>query len=301
MDLNLALGKAQHRALTFTLCRAVGLRRGQVTIHNRGQRLTVPYYHRGLERQTRVPAVFVHGFGGNKETWLMMATALPRRRPLVLVDLPGFGEASPIAPALASPGAQASSLLAALDAIGLPRADVVGSSMGGGISLRLARDAPERVRGLALICSVGPDIVEKSEVWQGFDRGENALIPKSEDDAARMLEVVMARPPRLPRSLMRYAASKRMAARAQLQDAFVGWMQSPPEDALPGDLDAIRAPTLVMSGQLDRVVHPAVAKAIARAIPTAELCALPDLGHMPQIEAPRRSARVLERFLAQLD
>lgn len=303
MDLGIALGKAQHRAMCFAVTRALGLRRSWVMVDHDRVSLTVPYLYRHLDGpgSWRVPSLLVHGFGADKETWLLMASLLSRRRPLVLCDLPGFGRASPIPRELASPAAQARSLLLIMDAIGLRSADLIGNSMGGGVSLRLAHDAPERVHSLTLINALGPASLATggpdSEYYRQLQRGDNLLVPDAPDQGAEMMEMLMARRPLLPRSVLRYAAAQRIAARDRLQIIFRGWMDSSPEDHLPDDLAAIRCPTLVICGEKDRVIHPAINHAMADAIPGAELVSMTDVGHLPQLEAPRRTARAIEPFL----
>lgn len=308
MNLDIALGRAQHRALCFAVTRALRLRRSVVTVVNRGVSLTVPYLHRHLDGagSWRVPSVLVHGFGADKETWLLMASLLSRRRPLVLLDMPGFGRASEIPRELASPAAQARSLLRILEAIGLRRVDLIGNSMGGGISLRAASDEADRVHSLTLINSLGPSSLTpespkggavESDFGRQLREGDNILVPEDPDQGVEMMEMLMSRRPLLPRSMLRHAAAQRIAAREQLGAIFQGWTECPPEDELPGDLATIQCPTLVICGERDRIIHPAIAHAMADALADAELVSMTDVGHLPQLESPRRTAQAIERFL----
>ena len=302
MDLGIALGKAQHRAMCFAVSRALGLRQAQVTVVSDRTSLTVPYLHRYIDGSgtRQIPGLLVHGFGADKETWLLMASLLSRRRPLVLLDLPGFGRASPISGQLASPAAQARSLRQIMDAIGVHRVDLIGNSMGGGIGLRLACDAPDRIHSLTLINAIAPESIAvqavASEYNRQLERGDNILVPEDPDQGVAMMEMLMSRRPLVPRSVLRYAAAQRIAARDQLQIIFRGWVECAPEDRL-GDPGAIRCPTLVICGEKDRVVHPGIAHALADTIPDARLVSMPDIGHLPQLEAPRRTARAIESFL----
>ncbi|MEM9489087.1 MAG: alpha/beta fold hydrolase [Myxococcota bacterium] len=304
----LAVGRAQFSALRRALARAAALRRSRATIVHPRQvaeaevRITMPYLHRGIEPQRPgTPILLLHGFGADKETWLMQTLVLPRRRPMIVVDLPGFGQASPIPGALASPAAQSEAVQCFLDALGLQRVHLVGNSMGGGLALRLAHDAPERIASMALLNAIGPEVPIKSETMRGWDHGENHLIPRDAAGADKLAEVVMARPPKLPRAMIRYATSKRVAMSERLQELFEGWTSSPAADDLPGDLGALDIPALVVCGERDRVIHPETSRAIARALPRAELHSMAEIGHMPQLEAPRRTARLLTRLWADLD
>jgi pimeloyl-ACP methyl ester carboxylesterase len=173
--------------------------------------------------------------------------------------------------------------------------------MGGGIGLRLALDRPALVRSLVLIGSVGPEVA-KSEVGSALDRGDNPLVPRDGAESGKFMKLVMEKPPKLPRALQRYAIAQRAAAAGRLAELFSGWRSPPPGEEIPAgaQLAAVRAPTLVIHGARDRVIHPATAQALADALPHAQLAVLDGIGHVPQLEAPRRVARLIEEFLGSV-
>src|SRR5579883_2876703 len=127
--MELAVGKAQYRALTGVARRLARVRRKATVI----QGVHVPYFVRRppwiLGGTTGDPLVFVHGFGGDKEGWLLTASMVGRRRALVIPDLPGFGAAGSIPKRGASAASQARVLAALLDELRMPRAHVIGNSM----------------------------------------------------------------------------------------------------------------------------------------------------------------------------
>jgi abhydrolase domain-containing protein 6 len=289
----LMVGKAQHRALRWALTRGAGMRAAVATIGD----LTIPYYDRGGTTTASTATLLVHGFGGDKETWLMMSMGLRRQRRLIIPDLPGHGAATPIAAARATARAQAEALCRLLDLLRIDRVDLVGNSMGAGIGMRLARDRPDRVRSLALIGSVGPEVEVKSEVAAALDRGENLLIPEHPDDADRFLALVAEKPPRVPRAIRRYVTAERIAARERLHEIFCGWRGCATAESIPLDLDRIDAPALVIHGERDRVIHPAVAEALAARLPRSRLLTMPGVGHLPQLEAPLQTARAVQRHI----
>ena len=295
--LELAVGKAQFDTFQWALRASAGLRPGECAVG--AGRVRVPFLRRPGDGGR--PIVMVHGFGGNKETWLMMAPFLARHRGLVLIDLPGHGAADDVAEGAASAGAQARVLLAVLDALELDRVDLVGNSMGGGVSLRVARDHAARVRSLTLIASVGPE-VEKSDLRVALDRGENPLIPSGHDAASHdeFLKLVTEKPPRLPRQLQRFVTHQRVAAKPRLERIFRGWMDAAAGEAIPRELGGITTPTLVLHGARDRVIHPATARALAAGLPCSELVLLEGVGHIPQLEQPRQVARMVEGFLRRV-
>ncbi|MEO6418164.1 MAG: alpha/beta hydrolase, partial [Polyangiaceae bacterium] len=191
---------------------------------------------------------------------------------------------------------QARAVKGALDHLGVGRATLVGSSMGGGISLRFAHDFPERTRAVVLLGSVGP-IVDKSPLLHALDRGENPLLPGSLEEYVAMLTFVTQKKPWIPRSIATYLAADQMRRKADLTDLFAGWLaQDPgPMEALLAD---VKAPTLVIHGDRDRVIDLSTARALASHLHDAKLLVLPGVGHVPQIEAPAEVARALETHLA---
>ncbi len=283
--LETAFGGVQLRAMERAVALAAGVKPGVTPCG-------VAYVSRPHRRG--VPLVAVHGFGGDKETWLLMAPWLPRRWRTVLLDLPGHGASSAMRDASAR--AQAAVLAGFLDHLGIERAVIAGNSMGGGIALRFARDYPDRVRGLVLVASVAAEVVP-NELTAALDRGENLLVPDSHDKTDEFLRTVTARPPRVPRAVQRYVTSERVARQAQLDTFFRAWRAAAD---VPADLEAISAPTLVIHGALDRIVHPATADLLTARLPRARRVILSGIGHVPQLEAPSAVARLIAAFCAGL-
>jgi pimeloyl-ACP methyl ester carboxylesterase len=289
-----ALGHAQYRAATSLARRVLGARRRSARIDG----VDVPYFFRPARRAGDPPVVLVHGFGGDKESWLFCASFLKRSRGLVIPDLPGFGAAGGIPGERACARQQAKVVAVLLDHVGARRAHLVGNSMGGGVALRFAADYPGRAVTLGLLGSVGP-FVEKSEVGLAFDRGENPLIIEAPEDIDRLLALVAERPPPSTRAMRRYLGADRYARREAQGALFDGWVHCAPGDGPPdGDaLAAIAVPTIVIHGENDRVIHPATGRALYEKLPDARLELMAGVGHVPQMEKPKRTAAILDAFI----
>jgi pimeloyl-ACP methyl ester carboxylesterase len=285
----LTVGRYQMRTLEVGMALAAGLRPRRITVGD----LELAVLER---RKPGTPVVLVHGFGGDKETWLLMAPRL-RGCPLYLLDLPGHGASTVVGRDHASPAAMGKAVVGALDALDLDRVHLCGNSMGGGIALWVARNQPARVASLTLVASVAPDLAE-SELTRALARGENLLIPGTED-ADRFVKLVTEKPPRVPRAIKRYVAARRAAARPVLEELFRGWAFAPSEAGLPRDLDAIGQSTLVIHGARDRIIHPDTARKVVGQLPRARLELLDGIGHVPQLEAPGRVARLIARHLEE--
>jgi abhydrolase domain-containing protein 6 len=287
--LELASGRTQLAALRRGLSGVSGLAAG--TVAGAPPIATLARDGRGA------PLVCLHGFGGDKETWLLSAPWLPRRRGLVLIDLPGHGRSGPIDAGAAGARAQAEAVLRVLDARGIDRAVLCGNSMGGGIALHLARWTPDRVRALVLVASVGPDMVENQFV-RDLRSGKNELIPDGDEGAAALTRLVLEKPPRVPRAISRHVVAERARARPQLEQVWAGWAAAQTE--IPDDLEAIAQPALIVHGACDRVIDVGTGRLLAARLPAGRLVVLDGIGHAPQLEAPRQLARIVGDFLAAL-
>jgi pimeloyl-ACP methyl ester carboxylesterase len=287
----LALGRVELGGLQRAMMAAAGLRPGRTRVAD----LELSTYERA---RAGMPVVMIHGFGGDKETWLLLAPLL-RRHPLLLIDLPGHGRSTVVGRDRATPAAMGQAVLAVLDARGIARAHLCGNSMGGGIALWIARNHPARVASLTLVASVAPELAE-SELTRALARGENLLIPLpgTGEDADRFIKMVTEKPPRVPRALSRYVAARRAAARHTLEEMFRGWVEATPDDGLPADLEAIAQPTLIVHGVKDRIIHPDTARKVHARLPRSTLELLDGIGHVPQLEAPTAVARLVEAHLA---
>jgi pimeloyl-ACP methyl ester carboxylesterase len=288
-QVELTVGRYEMRTLEVGMALAAGLRPRRITVGD----LELAVLER---RRPGVPVVLVHGFGGDKETWLLMAPRL-RGCPLYLLDLPGHGASTVVGRDRASPAAMGAAVVGALDALGLDRVHLCGNSMGGGIALWVARNHPARVASLTLVASVAPELAE-SELTRALARGENLLIPGG-DDPDRFIKLVVEKPPRVPRAIKRYVAARRAAARPVLEELFRGWAFASHADGLPRDLGANAQSTLVIHGARDRIIHPDTARKVVGQLPRARLHLLDGIGHVPQLEAPGRVARLIHRHLQE--
>jgi pimeloyl-ACP methyl ester carboxylesterase len=121
------------------------------------------YEHQAQVRGQRVnyvdvgegPAiVLLHGWFGRWQHWLDTIEPLAHQHRVIAVDLPGFGR-SALPPDGASIPVAAAILLDLLTQLGIESFTLAGSSMGGGISVEAALQAPDRVEGLVLVAATG--------------------------------------------------------------------------------------------------------------------------------------------------
>jgi len=289
-ELEVALGGVQLRAMYRALIVAAGVRADRTGDG-------VAYYARPGKRG--VPLACIHGFGGDKETWLLMTALLPRARGAVLIDLPGHGRSDDVPEERASIRGHAEAVLRTLDRVGIERAVICGNSMGGGVALRLATSWPDRVAGLVLVASVGRDVHDGgARTW--IAEGVNPLIPR-EEDVDRFMDIVLERPPPVGRAVIRHVITQRARRADALTKIFRGFVLNDGDAGVPRALAGIDRPALVVHGEQDRVIGKRVAEDLVRALPRAELVVMRGVGHAPQLEAPRHTARLVEAFARRVD
>ena len=243
------------------------------------------------------PIILLHGFGASLHTWEPWARLLSDHYRIIRFDLPGSG-LSPPDPTGDYSDERSMQLLAALmDRLGIARTTLVGNSMGGRIAWSFAARHPERVERLVLI---SPD----GFASPGFEYLKKTQVPVS----VKLMRYI------LPKPLLRMSLAPAYADPHFLTDAltdrYYDLMLAPGartamiermqqvvlSDPRPW-LARITAPTLLLWGEQDHMIPFANAADYLKAIPHATLVALPGVGHLPQEEAPERSAAALRTFL----
>lgn len=244
------------------------------------------------------PAVILlHGFGSSLHTWEAWAGPLSSDHRVIRFDLPGCGLSPPDATGDYSDARSIAVLLALMDKLGVAKASVVGNSMGGRIAWTFASEQRERVDKLVLI---SPDGFESP----GFEYGRKPDVPAT----VRLMRYVLPKPLVKMSLAPAYADPKVMTDQLAtryydlmrapgVRDAMIARMeQSIRFDPVPR-LQAIRAPTLLLWGEQDKMIPFANSADYAKAIPDAKLIPLPGVGHLPQEEIPDRSLAAVRDFL----
>jgi pimeloyl-ACP methyl ester carboxylesterase len=245
--------------------------------------------------------LLLHGNPSSTYTWRGVIEPLAKRYRVHAIDLPGFGFSDKPEGAPYTTDWLAHRALDYLDAAGVDRAVIVGNSMGGHVASEIAMIAPERVSALVLIAASGlqvesdeePPLAMRIATWPVIGPILRAL--PSKPLVASALRDAFYDPSRVTDTDVDvyYAA---LRSRGGL-DAFLTRMgQSIPPDRADR-VRTIDAPTLVITGDTDRIVDPAVSDRYHDMIADSELVIFDRTGHLPQEERPRRTVAEIERFL----
>ena len=278
------------RWLRNALRRLAGLQ--AKTIDVQGQ--TFPYLVGG----TGEPLVLVHGFTADKDTWGAVARYLTAQYTVIAPDLPGFGDAARDPNADYSLDRQVENLRAFVQSMGLKRVHLGGSSMGGGVVALYAAKYPQEVASLWLIDAAATGEVTRADLMKHYDTtGEFPLLVKTQAQQLAKLALVFGGPQFIPYSLV-YA----MADEGKRDFDFHSQILKTIRDDLPIEArySALQTPTLIVTGDQDRVVPPASVHTLANVFLNSQVKIMAGLGHIPMVEAPRAVATDYFAFRAGL-
>ncbi len=291
---------------------------GDPTPHWPGRRVTVD----GLELHVRdTPAtgtpsgtvVYVHGLGGSATNWTDLAGALSSRWTGHAVDLPGFGHSTPRVDRDYSLRAHADAVGAYVASLGEP-VHLVGNSLGGAVALCVAAEHPASILTTTLVSPAMPDL-RPAPARLGDGKMALAAIPlvgartrrelAAEDPGTRLrrtMRLCYADPDAVSPAAFAQAVTE-ATERAEypwlaeaLQRSFGGLVSTwfaPRSRSLWSIAARVRTPTLVVWGELDRLISVRKARRTVDSIPRARLLRLPGTGHVAQMERPAVVARAV--------
>jgi 3-oxoadipate enol-lactonase len=240
--------------------------------------------------------LFIMGLTGSSGHWRDLPARLADRYRVVTFDNRGAGGTS-VPPGPYSTKQLAGDALGLLDHLGIDRAAVFGVSMGGMIAQELALRAPERLTKLVLGCtSPGgprafppePEVVAAfASVGQG---GAEATVRRLL--ALNFSERFLKERADVFEELVQYGLTARMKT-----TGFQGQVAAVVGHDASSRLGGLRAPTLILAGDNDRLIPAGNAELLAAAIPGARRETFPGVGHMFWIEAASETEAAIRAFL----
>lgn len=263
--------------------RAGGLVSKTVTIDD----YDVHYFEGG----TGPTLVMLHGMADDRHSFVGTAGGLTDEYHVILPDLQGHGDNAADPDRDYSIAGQRMFVERLTKALALDHFHLAGNSMGGHVSAAFALENPDQVDRLILVNAPGL-VVDDTVVYGGF----GAPIQTSEEFDA-LMQRVLFNPPAIPGPIKNHlieTTNRRMAFINGLAQS----VRAGAEHDLSDRIDTLAVPTMILWGQEDVVVPYGVAEAYARQIPDAELVLLPQAGHSPQLEAPKRVANAIRAYLA---
>ncbi len=252
------------------------------------------------ERKVGPLLLFIHGAGHTGRKWRHQVERLGRDYYTMAVDLPGHGESEGFGGA-APPGADGPDDLVTVGRyaafvaglweairerwVEVPGLILAGHSMGGAVAIEYALSRPRDLVGLVLI-STGARLRVHPDFLAALRRG-----------AYPMEMVSAAYGPYAPAALI-----QRERKEADLVPPDIRYRDFLACNAFDRmhDLGRIGVPTLVLTGERDRLTPPKFGQYLAERIPGARMVTVEGAGHMVMLESPDRVSREIDRFVAEI-
>ncbi len=248
---------------------------------------TIRYLLRG---DGDVPVILVHGFGGDLNNWLFNHEALAAKRAVYALDLPGHGASAKDVGAggVAELAAVVNDFMAAL---GIDQAHLVGHSLGGAISLKLALEQPDKVASLTLISSAGLGIEIDGDYLAGFISAERRK------DLKPHVEKLFSDPALVTRQLINdLLAFKRIdGVQAALETILAAFAPGGSQALVLRDkIGDIAVPVLAIWGSGDQIVPASHGEGLPDNV---RVEVMPGQGHMVQMEAASEVNRLIDELI----
>ncbi len=246
--------------------------------------LDIHYHSYGPEAGDAV--VFVHGSGpgasgySNFKKNIDAFTAAGKR--VIIPDLPGFGYSSKPTNRDYTTEFFSTHLVGLLDAISVPRFALVGNSLGGAVSIRVALDHPDRVSKLILMAPGGIEELETYLAMPAMAKMINNFVDgKLDRDGLRhVLETLVYDPRHVTDALV----SERWAILEQQPPDVLARMKVPNMEA---ELSGIQCPVLSFWGVDDELLPASGGGKITRACKPSRHIELAECGHWVMVEHTR--------------
>ena len=234
-----------------------------------------------------IALVFLHYWGGSSRTWNPATTSLSKEFRTIAIDQRGWGESEKPASGYSVKNL-ADDLEGVVRELGLSRYYLVGHSMGGKVVQYLASRKPKGLEGLILIAPALPTplripLERRNELVHVYDSRESILGAVNNALTARKLSA----------EIQEQVVEDSLKG---CKEAKHAWPTSVVEDI--SDVFNIAHPTLIISGEKDQVDPPEMLKAeLLPKIPGAQFHLVPEVGHLPPLEAPEEVATAIRDFI----
>lgn len=251
--------------------------------------------------------VMVHGLRGSHQGLELVSERLPDRC-VVIPDLPGFGDSTPMTGRRHDVRNYADALAGLVEQLGARPVVLLGHSFGSIIAAHLAHSDPDLVRRLVLVNPIASPPLRGSRVvlsglastyyslgkalpeWMGMALLSNKWVVLA---ASRAMTRTRDKRVRnfVDKSHLRHFS--RFHSPALLSETFTASVTRTVADYS----DGLAMPTLLIAGETDEIAPPAGQQALAAALPDAQLVVVPQVGHLVHYETPGVAATEIERFL----
>jgi pimeloyl-ACP methyl ester carboxylesterase len=248
-----------------------------------------------LEAGRGAPVVLLHGLGGDGSRWAPNIGPLAADFRVIALDEIGFGQSDkPLANYHC--GMLSEFLIDFLKAIGVPKASLVGSSMGAWVAEYTAVHYPNAVDRLVLVDGAGYKPSSASPV-------RDSLVPQIQNGVTReetreFFRIMFHDKSRVTDVMVEENLAMRLRsafAISKMQESGVNGRGMISE----AEMKSIKAPTLILWGKYDELAGPPelMGERLHRDISGSRLVVIDNAGHLPQLERAEEFNRIVRQFL----
>ncbi|HUH87951.1 MAG TPA: alpha/beta hydrolase [Pusillimonas sp.] len=241
---------------------------------------------------------FLHGIGGNKDNWTQQLGYFAEKGfRAVAWDVRGYGDSDDYDGSFKFDEISAD-LVRLMSHLGVSKAHFVGLSMGGRILMDFAYRHPSHVRSL-VICAAFPSFGKALSAEQREDylrlRKRPLLEGRTFAELAPELIASLAGPD--AQESVRQALGD--SIRRLRKDSYLKALEAAAYFDRSTEVQAIRAPTLLLYGEGDRLTPPDMGRQVAALMPHAQMHIIKRCGHLMNLEAPDAFNQVVHQFISK--
>lgn len=269
-------------------------------------------FHYKQEGEGTPVLLLLHGFGASTFSWREVMTSLAQIGTVIAFDRPAFGLTErPMRDTEMWPGynpydyeAQPRLTIGLMDALGVESAILVGNSAGGTVAMLAALAYPERVEALILVDAAvyagggTPALVQPLLNTPQMRRLGPLIVRRIRDWSVQFGRSAWHDPDRIAPEF--WEGYQRPLRAENWDRALWELTSSSRQPNLPDRLDELTLPTLVITGDDDRIVPTEQSVRLAGEMPNAELVVLASCGHIPQEECPGPWLEAVTAFIDRL-
>ncbi|MCG8670902.1 MAG: alpha/beta hydrolase [Pseudomonadales bacterium] len=254
-------------------------------------------YYDSAPSSRKETIVMLHGYTADKVVWLRFAKYFTDNYRVIIPDLAGHGKSNYIESENYSIPSQTARLSEFMKELGIEQAHIIGNSMGGFITADFALTHPNMTLSAGLVDPAGVSSPSPSDMDKMVSMGQNPFFISNQKDFEIFYPMTMAEPPWLPGFVLDAIADNYQQRRSDYEKIHHDFAQ---KNLLEEHLSELSVPTLLIFGAKDQLIHVSSAKVWQAKIPHLKTKIWEDLGHMPMLEAPTRSAELYLSFLNNL-
>lgn len=250
--------------------------------------------------------IFLHGFSDRKENFYFAAKSLCKNYDIIIPDMPGFGNSTSENTFTYDLDSYVKWLGEFIEKNNFTNFHLIGNSLGGAVSAKLAIKYPNRIKSLSLVDPAGFYIAEKHSVYSEALNGMNLFqiaTPKQYDDFRGR---IFHNKPKLPifvkEFMIHSAANKQdwygkifneLANLSPVKEGF----KTIEELSLNSLCRKIKVPTKIFWGKYDTLFPCETAEFLSSKIENSQFYIFDNVGHCPHLESPREFSKKLGEFI----